>query len=102
MAERWKKERGKASGRRNTREEYAGGPNPPAARSYRSYKNFSRNNLQRLENRLIDCLTHDFACKEPLCDAFSRKRQNSHSCNVFVSSSLSTVISPTRESSIAG
>lgn len=61
-----KKERGKQDGRRSAREEYAGGPNPPAARSYRSYKNFSRNNLQRLENRLIDCPTHDFACKQAL------------------------------------
>lgn len=44
-------------------EEYAGGPNPPAVRSYRRYKHFSRNNSQRLEKRLIDCPTHDFACK---------------------------------------
>lgn len=49
--------------RRRTRKEYAGGPNPPAVRSYRRYKHFSRNNPQRLEKRLIDCPTHDFACK---------------------------------------
>lgn len=67
------KERGKTGGRRDAREVCAGGPNPPAARTYRSYKNFSRNNLQRLENRLIDCPTHDFACKQTLRDAFSRK-----------------------------
>lgn len=49
--------------RRRTRKEYAGGPNPPAVRSYRRYMHFSRNNPQRLEKRLIDCPTHDFACK---------------------------------------
>lgn len=55
--------RGFTEKRRRTRKEYAGGPNPPAVRSYRRNKHFSRNNPQRLEKRLIDCPTHDFACK---------------------------------------
>jgi hypothetical protein len=49
--------------RQRTRRECAGGPNPPAVRSYRRNMHFSRNNPQRLEKRLIDCPAHDFACK---------------------------------------